>query len=65
MAHDAPPKCPPITSELIAYLEHVFPDKSADLGWPEREVWFRAGQAYVVRHLRFLMEEQQENILAS
>jgi hypothetical protein len=64
MPPDVAPKCPPITSALIAYLEHVFPDTSADLGWTDREVWHKAGRAHVVRHLRFLLEEQQENILS-
>ena len=57
---------PPITQDLIDYLTRKFPDFALSLGdieLPDRQIWFRAGQIAVVRHLRQVMEDQQENIL--
>ena len=57
---------PTITKELIDYLVTKFPDFALSLGdieLSDRHIWFRAGQIAVVRHLRQVMEDQQENIL--
>ena len=59
---------PIITEDLIAYLSKQFPDRAlgaADMTDTERSIWFRAGQVAVVRHLKRVMDDQQENILAS
>ena len=49
---------PPIPERLVSVLAEQFPDQAADLEWNDREVWFRAGQASVVRYLRVRLEEQ-------
>jgi hypothetical protein len=49
---------PPIPERLVAVLAEQFPDQAADLEWNDREVWFRAGQASVVRWLHAKLEEQ-------
>jgi hypothetical protein len=49
---------PPIPERLVSVLAEQFPDQAADLEWNDREVWFRAGQASVVRYLRVKLEEQ-------
>jgi hypothetical protein len=41
-------------------LAQQFPDRAPDLQWTEKEVWFRSGQASVVRHLIAVMQEQFE-----
>lgn len=51
---------PPIDERLIAALATQFPERSADLDWNDREVWYRAGQCSVVRWLAQKLEEQQE-----
>lgn len=59
---------PIITEELITYLSGQFPDRALDavnLTDTERSIWFRAGQVAVVRHLKRVMDDQQENILTS
>lgn len=58
---------PIITENLITYLSSQFPDMSLDavnMADTERSIWFRAGQVAVVRHLKRVMDDQQENILA-
>lgn len=54
---------PPLSSELIAALETVFPDRCPDASTPDRQVWIDAGAAGVVRFLRHKLEEQNENHL--
>lgn len=51
---------PPISERLVSALAQQFPDRAPDLQWNEKEVWFRAGQASVVRHLITVMQEQFE-----
>lgn len=46
---------PPITDELISGLDAVFPQRHPDLSWSDREIWYRAGQRFVVD---FLIEQQ-------
>lgn len=56
-------KSPIITPELIDYLERMFPDRCPEPMDPERNIWMAAGAVGVVRHLKRLLEEQEENIL--
>ena len=43
---------PPITEDIIKYLEEVYPDKAPDISMEEKLIWFTAGQVAVVRHLK-------------
>jgi len=52
-----------LSQELIKYLKQQFPDKSPDLNDKDREIWFKSGQASVVKHLAQLFEDQNKNIL--
>ncbi len=54
---------PHVSEDLLEYIERLYPDKSPSLKTPEREVWFRAGQASVAVKLRAVFDEQNENIL--
>jgi len=56
-------KFPPIDPALVAALDKLYPERSADLNWTDREVWFKSGQRDVVRALRAELARQQENIL--
>lgn len=51
---------PPISERLVSALAQKFPDRAPDLQWTEKEVWFRSGQASVVRFLVTAMQEQFE-----
>jgi hypothetical protein len=56
-------KLPIIDKSLVEYLERMYPDVSPELGHTEREIFFRRGAVDVVRTLRRIFEEQNENIL--
>lgn len=43
---------------LIARLREEFPDRAPSLGLSAEEVWFRAGQAHVVRFVNAWVEEE-------
>ncbi len=51
---------PPIDEVLINALDELFPERSADLTWDEKEVWFYAGRREVVRFLKQKYKEQTE-----
>ena len=54
---------PEISKELVEYLESICPDSAPDLKTPEREIWFDAGKADLVRHLKSIHEEQSNTML--
>ena len=54
---------PVITDELINSLSSVFPDRHPDLSFTDREVWYRAGQRYVVDYLIEQQLRQKETML--
>jgi len=56
-------KLPHVAPELLSYLERIFPDQCPDPSASEREVWMKTGEAQVVRHLRHLQKEQEQEAL--
>lgn len=56
-------KLPIIEENLLDYLERVFPDKAPEPEMSDREVWMARGAIGVVRKLRAIYDEQNENIL--
>ena len=52
---------PIISKELIAYLDSIFPEKSADLKDTEKAVFYKGGQRSVVNHLIQQQKMQEEN----
>jgi hypothetical protein len=54
---------PPIDERLVAALGSKFPDQSPSLQMSEKEVWFAAGRADVVRWLALKLEEQNQQNL--
>lgn len=56
-------KAPPISQELITFLDARYPDKSPNPDDTERQIWRKVGNVEVVRFLKRLFEEQNENIL--
>ena len=56
-------KKPRISEEVIKYLDELFPDKCPNLEDNEKQVWFKSGQASVVKHLKQLLDDQNKNIL--
>ena len=47
-----------IQDHLLDELKRLFPDASPQLGTPPEEVWFRAGQASVVRKLEQMQQQE-------
>jgi hypothetical protein len=47
----------------IAYLKSQFPDTCPALSLADREIWFRAGQASVWKHLLSVLEDLEEREL--
>jgi len=56
-------KQPIITKDLIEYFDRIYPDVSPELTISDREVWFKRGSVDVVRHMKGIFEDQQDNIL--
>lgn len=52
-----------INEKIIGYLKRKFPDKSPDLTNSEKEIWYKAGQVSVVRHLEGILKDQENNVL--
>jgi len=46
--------------DLLEMLDEIFPEKSAQMEWTDREVWFRAGQRSVVNWL-YELKRREEN----
>ena len=47
----------------IAYLRTQFPDTCPALSLSDREIWFRAGQASVWKHLLSVLEDLEERAM--
>lgn len=56
-------KCPPLSKELIDYLEATVPEKCPDISMSDREIWMYSGQRKLVRGLIEQFRQQQNNIL--
>ena len=54
---------PVITDELIQALDAVFPNRHTELSLSDREVWYPAGQRYVVEYLIEQQLRQKETML--
>tara|TARA_Y100000592_G_scaffold94235_1_gene158680 strand:+ start:40 stop:264 length:225 start_codon:yes stop_codon:yes gene_type:complete len=54
---------PAIPESIITRLNECFPERSADLTWDEKQVWFASGQRSVVRFLNQVFLEQNEKVL--
>lgn len=56
-------KLPVITDELIFALDQIFPNRHPDLSLSDREVWYKAGQRFVVDWLVEQQKRQKETML--
>lgn len=55
---------PMIDKTLIDYLSRMYPDVSPELTMSEREIFFRRGAVDVVRTLKRIHDDQNDNILS-
>lgn len=51
---------PRVTKQLVEKLSELFPDRCPRLDDPDRNVWYKSGQASVVRFLESVYKDQQE-----
>ena len=56
-------KLPQITDDLIQGLDEVFPNRQHELSFSDKEVWYRAGQRFVVDYLIEQQKRQRETML--
>ena len=53
---------PPIDEALVKKLDEVYPESCPDPASPEREIWMAVGARQVVRMLRAVYLEQQNEV---
>ena len=58
-------KLPVITDELIFALDQTFPNRHPDLSLSDREIWYKAGQRFVVDYLIEQQQRQRDNMLTN
>jgi len=56
-------KLPKVTPELLEYLEIIFPDVCPNKNSSLEDIHYKIGQVSVVRKLRAIFDDQNENIL--
>ncbi len=54
---------PLITDDLIQALDDLYPQRHPDLSLSDREIWYKAGQRFVVDYLIEQQKRQQETML--
>ena len=54
---------PLITDDLIQGLDNLYPQRHPDLSLSDREIWYKAGQRFVVDYLIEQQKRQQETML--
>lgn len=54
---------PNIEKALIDYLSEQFPDQVPNITDSDREVGAKIGEQRIIRHLKGIYEEQNENII--
>lgn len=57
------PQFPLIPASLIEALDKLYPNRSPQLTWSDREIWWKGGQRQVVDFLREQYDRQSENIV--
>jgi hypothetical protein len=55
----------PVTKELVEYLEALVPERCPTLNESERDIFFYAGQRYLVSCLKTAYEIQRNNSIGS
>ena len=54
---------PVLSDELINALDSHFPQRHPDLSYSNRDVWYKAGQRFVVDYLIEQQKRQKETML--
>lgn len=51
-------KTPYISDELIEFLDKMYPERTPETSWTDREIWVKVGERKVVRKLKQMAEDQ-------
>ena len=54
-----------VPHDLLEDIEKLYPERTPDPHMTDREIWMAVGRRQVVRNLRSIHEDQQENIMES
>jgi len=54
---------PYVPKDLLEALEKLYPERTPEPEWSDREIWMRVGERRVVRFLKRIFEQQNENVL--
>jgi hypothetical protein len=58
-------RIPPVSRDLIEYLEKAFPERSPSINDSGRKIWMDAGKVDVIRHIRALYEKQERTVIST
>ncbi len=61
--HNPIRKLPDLSKDLLDRLDEMYPARCADISWPDRKVWYYAGQRAVIDHLIAVYNEQNETTI--
>lgn len=56
---------PNIPEDLLKFLDETYPERCPDPQSSERQIWMQVGARSVVRHLKRLYQEQNDNLMES
>ena len=54
---------PELSEALVQRLNECFPERTPELAWETKEVWYASGQRSVIRFINQVFAEQSETVL--
>lgn len=54
---------PAVPKDLLDALDKRFPERCPEPSWSDREIWMRVGERQVVKFLKRIFDEQNENVM--
>lgn len=52
-------KFPHVSEALVTHLERLYPDRTPDPAWSERDIWIRVGMVKIIRLLRQQLKKRK------
>ena len=50
---------PHVSEALVKHLERLYPDRTPDPTWSERDIWIRVGMVKIIRLLRQQLKKRK------
>jgi len=54
---------PAVPKDLLDALDKRFPELCPEPSWSDREIWMRVGERQVVKFLKRIFDDQNENVM--